>query len=133
MKTGEECEQDMRIQVTPVAERKLRERLQDQPGLFKLFYDTEGCGCDGINVLLIVKEARPGDMPVEAGGLPFIISRQQEIFYEEQMRLDAEERFPSFKLDSDSQIYGKNIQVRDLRDAGEMLPGTGTTCKAPTH
>lgn len=46
----------MMIQVTPLAERKLKERLEDQPGLFKLFYDTEGCGCDGINVLISVSE-----------------------------------------------------------------------------
>ncbi|WP_342435981.1 iron-sulfur cluster biosynthesis family protein [Paenibacillus sp. FSL L8-0436] len=106
----------MKIQITPLAERKLKERLGDQPGLFKLFYDTEGCGCDGINVLLIVNEAQSGDVSIDADELPFIISRQQEIFYEEQMRLDAEERFSSFKLDSHSQIYGKNILVRDLRN-----------------
>ncbi len=41
----------MMIQVTPLAERKLKERLGDQPEFFKLFYDTEGCGCDGINVI----------------------------------------------------------------------------------
>ncbi len=105
----------MRIQVTPLAEKKLKERLGAQPGIFKLFYDTEGCGCDGINVLTIVYEAEKGDSVIEAGTLPFIISRQQEIFYEEKMRLDTEEQFSSFKLDSNSQIYGSNILVRDLR------------------
>lgn len=106
----------MMIQVTPLAERKLKESLGDQPGFFKLFYDTEGCGCDGINVLLIVSEVEDGDSTIDAGSLPFIVSRQQEIFYEDQMRLDTEERFSSFKLDSDSQIYGKNILVKDMRN-----------------
>lgn len=123
----------MKIQVTPLAGRKLKERLGDQPGLFKLFYDTEGCGCDGINVLLIVNEAQPGDVSVDAGELPFIVSRQQEIFYEEQMRLDAEERFSSFKLDSHSQIYGKNILVRDLRNTGVPQPGAGIACEVIPH
>lgn len=111
----------MMIQVTPLAERKLKERLGDQPGFFKLFYDTEGCGCDGINVLLIVSEAEDGDSTIDAGSLPFIVSRQQEIFYEDHMRLDTEERFSSFKLDSDSQIYGKNILVKDMRNVNTMF------------
>jgi len=107
----------MMIQVTPLAGKKLTERLGNQPGIFKLFYDTEDCGCDGINVLLIVDEAASGDIAIDAGGLPFVVARQQEIFYEEKMRLDAEERLSAFKLDSDSQIYGTNVMVRDVRKA----------------
>jgi len=106
----------MMIQVTPLAEKKLTERLGDQPGIFKLFYDTEGCGCDGINVLLIVNEANAGDLSVEAGKLPFVVAHQQEIFYEDKLRLDADARHASFKLDSDSQIYGTNVLVRDMRE-----------------
>lgn len=108
------------IQVTPLAERKLKERLGDQPGFFKLFYDTVGCGCDGINVLLIVSEVEQGDSRIETNSLPFIVSRQQEIFYEDKMRLDAEERFSSYKLVSDSQIYGNNIMVRDMRNVSTI-------------
>lgn len=109
------------IQVTPLAERKLKERLGDQPGFFKLFYDTVGCGCDGINVLLIVSEVEQGDSRIETNSLPFIVKmRQQEIFYEDKMRLDAEERFSSYKLVSDSQIYGNNIMVRDMRNVSTI-------------
>lgn len=108
------------IQVTPLAERKLKERLGDQPGFFKLFYDTVGCGCDGINVLLIVSEVEQGDSRIETNSLPFIVSKQQEIFYEDKMRLDAEERFSSYKLVSDSQIYGNNIMVRDMRNVSTI-------------
>lgn len=123
----------MKIQVTPVAENKLRASLNNEPGVFKLFYDTEGCGCDGINVLLIVNQAEDGDTPIEAGTLPFIISRQQEIFYEDNMRLDAEERFSSFKLDSHSQIYGKNILVRDVRSSHTPQAAAGTCTYAITR
>jgi len=119
----------MMVQVTPLAEKKLRERLGDQPGIFKLFYDTEGCGCDGINVLLIVNESTHEDHSIEAGSLSFIVSRQQEIFYEENMRLDAEERFSSFKLDSNSQIYGKNVLVRDMRGNENTSYNQAPVCK----
>lgn len=88
--------------------------------IFKLFYDTVGCGCDGINVLLIVSEVEQGDSRIETNSLPFIVSRQQEIFYEDKLRLDAEERFSSYKLVSDSQIYGNNIMVRDMRNVSTI-------------
>lgn len=117
--------------MTRVAEAKLKQQLGGQPGMFKLFYDTEGCGCDGINVLLIVNRAGDGEVPVETDSLPFIISRQQEIFYEEYLRLDAEEHYSSFKLSSDSQIYGSNILVRDIRGTdGAVTPdgADGAAC-----
>jgi uncharacterized protein YqkB len=120
----------MKIQITPLAELKLKQHLGSQPGIFKLFYDTVGCGCDGINVLLIVNHAGEGEVPVEAGQLPFIISRQQEIFYEEQLKLDAEEHFSSYKLSSNSQIYGSNILVRDVRNTGGRAATYGVTCEA---
>jgi uncharacterized protein YqkB len=53
----------MNIQVTPLAERKLTERLGGKPGFFKLLFDTESCGCDGINV----------------SDRQFIYARQQEV------------------------------------------------------
>lgn len=88
--------------------------------IFQALYDTVGCGCDGINVLLIVSEVEQGDSRIETNSLPFIVSRQQEIFYEDKMRLDAEERFSSYKLVSDSQIYGNNIMVRDMRNVSTI-------------
>ncbi|UQZ32153.1 hypothetical protein C2I18_00450 [Paenibacillus sp. PK3_47] len=118
----------MHIRLTPLAERKLTEKLDGRPGLFRLFFDTESCGCDGITVLLIVDEAAPGDIPVETGSLPFVVSGQQEIFYEEHMRLDSEEHYSSFKLDSDSQIYSRNIQVRDIRGSGASSAPSSASC-----
>lgn len=106
----------MKIRITPLAERKLRERLGSLPGTIKLLYDTgHACGCDGINVLLILDKPDIGDLHVEAGGLPFVVNTQHEIFYEEQLKLDADEHTTAFVLTSDSQLYGKNIQIRDLR------------------
>lgn len=71
-------------------------------------------------MLLIVSEVEQGDSRIETNSLPFIVSRQQEIFYEDKMRLDAEERFSSYKLVSDSQIYGNNIMVRDMRNVSTI-------------
>ncbi|QWU14496.1 Uncharacterized protein YqkB [Paenibacillus sophorae] len=119
----------MKIQVTPLAEKRLKERLGSQPGTFKLFYDTVDCGCDGINVLLILDKPDTGDLHVEAGGLPVVVGNQHEIFYEEQLKLDADENTSSFKLSSDSQLYGQNILVRDMRGLEGTRPEPASICE----
>lgn len=106
----------MQIQITPLAEQKLREALGDRPGYFKLFYDTVDCGCDGITVLLIRSQPDTGDIEIDAGTLPFLINPQQDIFYEELMLLDVEANYPSFKLSSHSTIYSSNVKTRDIRE-----------------
>jgi len=106
----------MNIQITPLAREKLIDALGDQVGFFKLFYDTVDCGCDGITVILIMKEPDKGDIEIEAGSLPFLINPQQEIFYEELMSLDVDQNFPSFKLYSNSTIYNSNVKTRDIRN-----------------
>jgi len=105
----------MKIQITALAEQKLREALGEQPGYFKILFDTDGCGCDGITVLLITSEPDNGDIEIDAGSLPFIINAQQAIFYEELMLLDVERNYPSFKLSSNSTIYSSNVKTRDIR------------------
>ena len=110
----------MIIQVSPQAEARLVEQLGDQPGFFKLFYDTDGCGCDGITVLLILNERDSDDVPIEAGSLPFVINKEQQIYFESCLRLQSENNFPSFRLSSDSMIYGSNVKVHDLRDVANV-------------
>ncbi len=105
----------MKIAITALAEQKLKEALGDQPGYFRLTYDTEDCGCDGISVLLIKSEPDNGDIEIDAGSLPFIINTNHQIFYEEYLLLDVEPNFPSFKLSSDSTIYNTNLRTRDMR------------------
>ncbi|MGQ8872623.1 iron-sulfur cluster biosynthesis family protein [Paenibacillus sp. TSA_86.1] len=112
----------MIIQVSPQAEARLVEQLDDRPGFFKLFYDTDGCGCDGITVLLILNERDSEDVSVEAGSLPFVINKQQQTYFEPCLRLQSENNFPSFRLSSDSMIYGSNIKVHDLRDVTNVTP-----------
>ncbi len=118
----EECERCMIIQVSPLAESRLSAKLKDQPGYFKLFYDTDGCGCDGIAVLLIVNEPDSDDIPIESSTLPFLINKQQQIYFEPNLRLQSENSFPCFRLCSDSMIYGSNVKVYDLRDTAEVAP-----------
>ncbi|MGM1019860.1 MAG: hypothetical protein ACQEXV_04805 [Bacillota bacterium] len=50
-----------------------------------------------------------------SGELKYVISGQQAIYLEESMRLDADEKFPSYKLSSDSTFYSNNVKTRDVR------------------
>jgi len=110
----------MIIQVSPQAEERLVKQLGDQPGFFKLFYDTDGCSSDGIAVLLILNERDSDDVPIEAGSLPFVINKKQKIHFEACLRLQSENNFPSFRLSSDSMIYGSNVKIHDLRDVANV-------------
>ena len=52
----------MHIQLDPLTEGRLRESLGGKPGYFKIFYDTEDCGCNGMLVIRIVDEPSPTDI-----------------------------------------------------------------------
>lgn len=108
----------MKIQLTPQAELKLKDKLGDRPGSIRLIYDTEGCGCavNGVPGLRIVDEPTNEDLAVETGStVPFIVNRRQAVFFEDTMRLDADPEVCSFSLDSSGQSYGSHIQISDDR------------------
>lgn len=105
----------MHIQITDLAAARLTESLNDQPGYFKVFYDTEGCGCNGILVLLIVDEPAALDEQIETNLVPFYVDPKQQLNLEQHMKLDTEENYPSFTLSSDSGVLSSNVRVRDTR------------------
>lgn len=116
----EECDDVMIIQVSPQAEQRLAQQLGDQPGFFKLFYDTDSCRSDGITVLLILNERDSDDESIDAGSLPFVINKQQQIYFESCLLLTPANRLHLFQLSSNSKSYGNNIKVVDLRDSANV-------------
>lgn len=105
----------MKILLDNLTTKRLEESLADRPGYFKLFYDTEDCGCNGVLVVLIVSEPNHTDIEIQKDPFVFICDRQQESLFDEVMRLQADENYPSYKLTSDSNIFSTNIRVRDTR------------------
>lgn len=119
----------MNIQVTQLADQKLKDALGGKEGLYKLLYDTgEGCGCDGIPVLLIVDKQDTHDQIIETNSLPILIDKIHEIYFESSMKLDAEPNFTSFKLSSDSMTYSSNVKIRDLRGLEVPAAGASNSC-----
>ncbi|WP_018883012.1 iron-sulfur cluster biosynthesis family protein [Paenibacillus massiliensis] len=105
----------MHIQISELAAQRMTEALEGRSGYFKLLYDTEGCGCNGVIVLRIVDQLESLDEMLETNALPIFVDPKQRHNLEEAMRLDAEPNFPSFSLVGDSGTYSTNIRIYDLR------------------
>ena len=106
------------IELTPQAERKIKDKIGSRPGSLRLIYDTEGCGCavNGIPGLRIIDQPDEDDMPLGSGGsVAMFMNRRQEVFFENRMKLDVTPDQYAFRLDSDGQTYGTNIQIIDAR------------------
>ncbi|QUL57843.1 iron-sulfur cluster biosynthesis family protein [Paenibacillus tritici] len=106
----------MHIELTPLTKERLEQSLAGRPGQFKMFYDTEDCGCNGVLVIRIVSEPSPTDIVFQTEPFTFLCDRQQELLFDESMRLEAEEGYPAYKLTSDSTLFGSNIRVQDRRN-----------------
>lgn len=105
----------MQIQMDQVTHERLEAGLGAEPGYFKLFYDTEDCGCNGVLVIQIVNQPNPTDIEIQNEPFVFLCDRQQESLFDPVMRLEADEHYPSFKLTSDSGLFGSNIRIKDIR------------------
>lgn len=105
----------MHVQLNALTAERLQASLAGEPGYFKLFYDTEDCGCNGMLVIRIVKEPNATDIVFQKEPFVFICDRQQESLFDEVMKLEADEGYPSYKLTSDSTLFGSNIRVKDTR------------------
>lgn len=107
----------MKISLNPTAEKLIADKLGAKPGLLRLVYDTENCGCgmSGVPGLAIVSEPGAYDIPMENEVYPFWIDKMQAVFFEEELTLKGEENTGTFRLDGPSQFYKSNIRLVDRR------------------
>lgn len=103
----------MNVTITNQALEKLQEKLPESSRLLKLVYDTEGCGCavSGVASLWHVDAELPQDKVAHDGAIKLIYESRQEVFFEDQMKLDFNERDNSFSLKSNNQIYNPSMQI----------------------
>lgn len=107
----------MRVDMTNLTKEKLQQSLGGRPGYFKLVGESEGCSAAGVYSLHLISEPLPTDIAFESGGFTFLVDRQQEILFDEVMRLLAHDHFPTFRLSSDSMLYSNNVVLKDNRVA----------------
>jgi len=66
-------------------------------------------------VILIVEGPNSTDIQIQKDPFVFVCDRQQETLFDDVMRLEADENYPSFKLTSDSNIFSTHIKLIDTR------------------
>ncbi|MCC3382199.1 iron-sulfur cluster biosynthesis family protein [Paenibacillus farraposensis] len=103
------------LELNPLSVERLDSALSGRPGMFKLFYDTEGCGCNGVIVIMVITAADATDREVQSEPYSFWVDRQQEQQFDSRMRLEADPDYPSFRLISDAGILSGNVRIQDVR------------------
>lgn len=109
----------MFIELTDSAINQLKQYIHQPADRIKLVYDSEGCGCavSGVAAVWITDQEDDDDVRAEtnAADLPLYHLRRQEVFFEDKLRLDYREDRRAFRLSSDNQIYGTNLQPINRR------------------
>lgn len=103
------------LELDSLTVERLDSALSGRPGMFKLFYDTEGCGCNGVIAIMVITAADATDREVQSEPYSFWVDRQQEQQFDSRMRLEADPDYPSFRLISDAGILSGNVRIQDVR------------------
>ena len=107
----------MKMEWSPEAVEQLRARFGAKLAGFRIVYDIDGCGCavNGVPALWAVNEGEPGDAAAESGPFPLWHAPQQQVFFEEALRISYLPERRSFSLTSDSQTYTTRLVIEDRR------------------
>lgn len=97
------------------SEARLRELQVQTPSVFKLLYDTEDCGCNGVPAIQIIRQPLDTDLLIDAAPFTFVVDQQQASLFDAQMQLEANLPLPTFKLSSPSGLFSSNVRLQDLR------------------
>ena len=91
--------------------------MEQNNTLLKLVFDTEGCGCsvNGVPTLWLVSRQMRRILSAETDVFPLIYKAKDEIFFEENMKIDFHEGNKSYILKSNNQIYNAGMSLVDKR------------------
>ncbi|MGO4273123.1 iron-sulfur cluster biosynthesis family protein [Paenibacillus sp. TAF58] len=107
----------MKITFTDTAIHRLTPFLGQNEAILKLVFDTEDCGCsvNGVPTLWLVSKASDGELTAETESFKLIYKAKDEIFFEENMKIDYHEGNKSYILKSNNQIYNAGMSLVDKR------------------
>ncbi|MDQ0915473.1 iron-sulfur cluster biosynthesis family protein [Paenibacillus sp. V4I5] len=107
----------MKITFTDTAIHRLTPFVGKKEAILKLVFDTEDCGCsvNGVPTLWLVSQANTDDLAAETETFKLIYKAKDEIFFEENMKIDYHERNKSYILKSNNQIYNAGMSLVDKR------------------
>lgn len=109
----------MRIHFTEAAIAELNKKMTDSSDILKLVYDTDGCGCavSGVVQLWLVRSLQDGDVQADAAPFRIVYEQRQEVFFEEELKLNYHPDTFAFRLSSRQQIYNHAMSLIDKRHA----------------
>lgn len=70
----------MFIQLNSQTIEKLEKSLGERPGYFKLFFDTEGCGCNGVIVIQVISEPHATDIEIQKEPFTFLLTGNRSLY-----------------------------------------------------
>jgi uncharacterized protein YqkB len=107
----------MKIAFTDTAIHRLTPLVGQNEAILKLVFDTEDCGCsvNGVPTLWLVSDSNAEDLTAQTENFKLIYKAKDEIFFEENMKIDFNEGNKSFILKSNNQIYNAGMSLVDKR------------------
>lgn len=87
--------------------------------VWKLVYDSEGCGCavSGVPALWAIDAPADDELPIASNAFTVWIEQRHVVFFEESMRISYVSDTKSFKLSSDNQIYTSRLPLQNKQSA----------------
>lgn len=105
----------MKIGMNEATVERLRERMGDGGGCFKLYYDVESCGCNGVLTIQLLDTPWKTDVAVQERPFKFVVDRQQQQQFDEIMTVEADPGYPSYKISGSTGLFSSNVRLVDLR------------------
>ncbi|WEK55794.1 MAG: iron-sulfur cluster biosynthesis family protein [Candidatus Cohnella colombiensis] len=108
----------MNIQWSDQALVEMKSKFGNEATLWRLVYDSEGCGCsvDGVPTLWAVNATEPTDVQIGSNAVQVWSDPRHLIFFEDHVRISYLPEHRSFKLSSDGQTYTNRLKLQDRRD-----------------
>lgn len=93
-----------------------REQIISQYGedaVFKLVYDSEGCGCavSGVPALWLMKAPEQSDLKASSNAFNVYYEARQSVFFEEELTITYIPKTLSYQLKSKQQTYHDGMRI----------------------
>ncbi|MDB4868913.1 MAG: iron-sulfur cluster biosynthesis family protein [Cohnella sp.] len=115
----------MKVLWSSDAVEELRKRYGSDVKIWRLVYDTEGCGCavNGVPALWAVNAPEPGDTAADSDPFTLWHDPRHALYFEDTLRISYQPETRSFRLASDGQIYTSRMVLGDRREQTSTADG----------
>lgn len=105
----------MEISITERAQERIEKLIKDKQGYVKLKYDSDECGCVmcGVTNLWLVSDLESDDYEVKTDRGSIYIEKSKEVFLDEDLTIDFNEKTFCFILKSPNQYLNPRMSFVD--------------------